>query len=174
MYSSIFNSKNTNRPSFKSKSMTEIVRYKSALQNGIDAMMYEIALEFNSDIIPKATRETPIVPDQYWVAMNAKRVIGTIGILNLKNDVGVLKKMMLKKEYRGKEYGVSKKLLNTAITWCKLNNIFKLYLGTMEQFKAAQSFYKKNGFEQISKNDLPNNFLLNPLDRIFFVLDLNK
>lgn len=50
--------------------------------------------------------------------------------------------MMLKKEFRGKEFGISKILLETVIKWCEENRISKLYLGTMKQFKTAQSFYK--------------------------------
>lgn len=148
--------------------MTKIVRYTSAHQNGIDTMMNEIALEFDSEIFPKTTSETPIVPDKYWVAIDNGKVVGTVGVLVVDNNIGVLKKMMLKKEFRGKRFGISKKLLEIVIEWCKENNVSKIYLGTMNQFKAAQSFYTKNGFTQIPKSELPNNFLNNPLDNVFF------
>jgi len=152
--------------------MTKIVTYEITHQNGIDEMMNEIALEFDEQIFPKATIETPIVPDKYWVAINNGKIVGTVGILVVENDFGVLKKMMLKKEFRGKEFGISKRLLETVIEWSEKNRIPKLYLGTMSQFKAAQSFYEKNGFKQISENELPNNFLNNPLDKVFFVQDI--
>jgi len=154
--------------------MIKIVIYESVHQNGIDKMMNEIAMEFDSKIFPKPTKETPIVPNKYWVALDNGKVIGTVGILVAENNFGVLKKMILKKEFRGKEFGVSKKLLETVIKWCEKNSISKLYLGTMNQFKAAQAFYEKNGFKQISRNELPNNFLNNPLDKVFFVQDLNN
>jgi N-acetylglutamate synthase-like GNAT family acetyltransferase len=155
--------------------MTKIVPYENVYQNGIDVMMYEIALEFDSQIFPKPTKETPIIPDKYWVALNDNgEIIGTVGLLVIENDFGVLKKMMLKKEFRGKEFGISKKLLKTGIEWCEQNQISKLYLGTMHQFKAAQSFYEKNGFKRILENELPNNFLNNPLDDVFFVQKLNN
>lgn len=153
--------------------MVNIVTYKSAHQNGIDELMNEIALEFNKQIFPKPTIETPNIPDNYWVALNNEEIIGTVGVLVVENDFGILKKMMLKKEFRGIKIGGSKALLETVINWCKENRISKLYLGTMNQFKAAQSFYKKNGFKQISENELPNNFLNNPLDKVFFVQELN-
>jgi len=153
--------------------MTKIVAYKDVYQKGINKMMNEIALEFGAEIFPKPTNETPVVPDKYWVAIDNEKIVGTVGVLVVKNDFGVLKKMMLKREFRGKEFGISKKLLETVIKWCKKNSISKLYLGTMNQFKAAQSFYKKNGFKQISENELPHNFLSNPLDKVFFVQNLN-
>ncbi len=152
--------------------MTKIVTYENVHQCGIDKMMNEIALEFDAQIFTKPTKETPIIPDKYWVALDNGKVIGTVGVIVIENDFGILKNMMLAKEFRGKEFEISKKLLETAIEWCKKNSVSKLYLGTMSQFIAAQSFYKKNGFKQISKNELPNNFLINSLDTLFFVQDV--
>ncbi|MFT5846661.1 MAG: hypothetical protein ACJARX_001469 [Psychroserpens sp.] len=39
----------------------------------------------------------------------------------------------------------------------------------MTQFMAAQSFYENQGFKRIPKEALPNNFLYNTFDTIFFV-----
>ncbi|WP_338791789.1 GNAT family N-acetyltransferase [Bernardetia sp. MNP-M8] len=154
--------------------MTKIVIYESVHQNGIDEMMNEIAVEFEEQIFPKVTVETPSIPDNYWVALYNGKVVGTVGVVVVQNEFGVLKKMMLKKEFRGKEFGLSKLLLETVIEWSEENQISKIYLGTMNQFKAAQTFYKKNGFREILENELPLNFLKNPLDKVFFVKDLNK
>ncbi|WP_338813546.1 GNAT family N-acetyltransferase [Bernardetia sp. Wsw4-3y2] len=154
--------------------MTKVVVYESVHQNGIDEMMNEIAVEFEEQIFPKITVETPRVPDKYWVVLHNGKVVGAVGVVVVQNEFGVLKKMMLKKEFRGKEFGLSKLLLETVIEWTKENQISKIYLGTMNQFKAAQTFYKKNGFREILENELPLNFLKNPLDKVFFVKDLNK
>ena len=80
--------------------------------------------------------------------------------------------MMLKKEWRSKSLGVSKALLETAIEWCEAHKISKIYLGTMTQFTAAQSFYINNGFIEISEHDLPSDFLTNPLDTVFFCKEI--
>ena len=152
--------------------MVQIVSYKNAHQNGINAMMQEIALEFGEHIFSKPTKQTPILPDTYWVAIHNKKVIGTVGVLVVNNNVGILKKMMLKREFRGKEFGVSKLLLDTAIKWSQEANISMLYLGTMQQFKAAQIFYERNGFEKTQENKLPSSFLKNPLDTVFYKLNL--
>lgn len=152
--------------------MLKIVPYQAIHKSGIEIMTLKISEEFKDQIVPIPTNETPVVPDQYWVAIHNRAVVGTVGVLVVANDFGVLKKMMLHKEFRGKEAGISKKLLETVIKWCTENKVSKLYLGTMHQFKAAQSFYTKNGFTRISKNELPTNFLQNPLDSVFFVRDL--
>ena len=154
--------------------MTKIVTYEKSLQKGIDDMMNEIALEFDEQIFFNPTSETPIALDKYWIAVNNKKVIGTAGVLVIENNFGVLKNMMLKKVFRGKELGISKILLETVIKWCEENRVSKLYLGTMQQFKAAQSFYKKKGFKRISEDELPLSFINNPLDNVFFEKDINN
>ena len=153
--------------------MIKIVPYKNVYQNDIDTMMNEITSEFDAQIVAKPTHETPIVPDNYWVAMHNEKVIGTVGTMVIKNGSGILKKMMLKKSFRGKELGIAKLLLETVINWCKQNDISKIYLGTMHQFKAAQLFYEKYGFKRIPQSALPKEFLKNPLDTVFFKQDLN-
>ena len=154
--------------------MIKIVPYENVYQNDIDTMMNEIASEFDAQIVNKSTHETPIVPDNYWVAIHTKTVIGTVGIMVIKNGDGILKKMMLKKSFRGKELAIAKLLLETVMNWCEQNDISRIYLGTMHQLKAAQLFYQKNGFKRISQSALPKEFLKNPLDTVFFKQDLNK
>ena len=99
--------------------MIKIVPYENVYQNDIDTMMNEIASEFDTLIVAKPTHETPIVPDNYWVAIHNEKVIGTVGIMVIKNGGAILKKMMLKKSFRGKELGISKLLLETVMSWCK-------------------------------------------------------
>ena len=145
-----------------------ITPYQNIHQSGIDEMMQEIALEFDEEISSKPTRTTPLVPDAYWIALINEQVIGTIGIVMVKNEFAILKRMMLKKSFRGKAFGIAQQLLQTALDWCAQNNLNQIYLGTMNQFKAAQIFYEKNGFQRVSETALPNNFLTNPLDSVFY------
>ena len=93
--------------------------------------------------------------------------------MNTVKEFAILKKMFVRKSFRGKEIGVSNLLLQTAINWCIENNIEQLYLGTMDQFKGAQKFYLKNGFQKIPKSALPKQFLLNPIDDVFLLRKFN-
>lgn len=147
--------------------MIEIVKYQKQHQTGIDELLRSISSEFENGIYTKETEQTPLVPDVYWVALINNDVIGTVG-LSLVNNYAILKRMFLKKEFRGENIGLSAKLLKTALIYCADNKISELYLGTMSQFKAAQRFYIKHGFHQILANDLPSAFMLNPLDDVFF------
>lgn len=150
--------------------MVTISKYTESHQTGIDQMMAEIAGEFETSIFPKSPNIT--VPECYWVALYSKEVIGTVALITVEAEIAILKKMMLKKAFRGKDFGVSQLLLQTSIDWCNANGFEKIYLGTMNQFKAAQSFYEKNGFVKITPDALPEKFLNNPIDDVFYVLDL--
>src|SRR5476649_910844 len=49
----------------------------------------------------------------FWGAFAGDELIGTISLINSGPDMGTIRKMFLKKEYRGKELGVAQRLLET-------------------------------------------------------------
>jgi GNAT superfamily N-acetyltransferase len=149
----------------------KIAPYGAAHQPGIDAMMQEIAAEFHFPITLPGSK--PAMPAIYWVALDGADVAGTVG-LNIEGNYGVLKKMMLKKEYRGRQVGVSALLLQTAINYCIGNQLKTLYLGTIGEMRAAERFYLKNGFTPITRDALPHRFPDNPIDDTYYKLDLNN
>lgn len=104
---------------------------------------------------------------EFWVAMINKEVVGTIAMLRI-NDIGVIRKMFVKKEFRGKNTGVAQCLINTLINYCYKNNLQSLYLGTIDKYKAAQKFYEKNKFIKIDKSLLPNEFPVMLVDNVFY------
>lgn len=137
-------------------------------------MMVNINSEFQETIYSNTKNNKLQLPPYYWVALTNHLVIGTVGLVIINQEYAILKRMMLIKAYRGKKLGVSQALLQTAILCCKEHNINDLYLGTMTQFKAAQSFYLKNGFKEIQENQTPKGFLKNPVDKLFYHLQLQS
>jgi GNAT superfamily N-acetyltransferase len=154
--------------------MIKITTYKSDDKKGIDAMMQEIANEFAIPISYQKAAATAKSIDQYWVAFYGKEIIGTVGILKITDNSVVLKRLFVKKAFRGKELGTANLLLQTVFNWCKKEKPKAIYLGTMEQFIAAQRFYEKNGFHSIFKSDLPVDFDINSVDTVFYKMDLVK
>ncbi len=146
----------------------QIRLYQNQDQAGIDLMMAEIATEFASPITQAGRKAPPQLPDPFWVASSEGQVVGTIGLIPIGKKLAILKSMMVKKAFRGKAWAVSSGLMETAMSWCTENNFQVIYLGTMQQFIGAQRFYKKNGFVEIVEQDLPSEFLINPLDKVFF------
>ena len=108
----------------------------------------------------------------FWVAVEDKKLIGTIALIDFDKGQAALRKMFVHKDYRGKEKGVGQLLLDTLLAWCKQKNIFEIYLGTVEQLHAAKRFYVKNGFVKIEKSALPEKFPLMQVDTEFFMLKI--
>ncbi len=152
--------------------MIKIIHYKTINQSEIDLMMEAIAKEFEIPISKANTSTTDSNIDGCWIAKHNAEIVGTIGILKIDTNCAVLKKMFVKKNFRGKEFSVSKLLLRKVFDWCLTNNIDTVFLGTMAQFIAAHKFYEKNGFLRISKSELPSGFINNPIDDIFYKINL--
>ncbi|HEY5826373.1 MAG TPA: GNAT family N-acetyltransferase [Cyclobacteriaceae bacterium] len=104
----------------------------------------------------------------FWVAIHNKEVIGTIALIDIGNQQIALRKMFVHKDYRGKEFGTGQALLDKAINWMEIKECREVFLGTLEVFVAAQKFYRKNGFVEILKSDLPSEFPAMKLDNTFF------
>jgi len=110
----------------------------------------------------------------FWGAFMGNELIGTIALIDCGHSSGCIRKMFVKKEYRGKELGVAQQLLNTLLQYCSLRGITAIYLGTVHQLKAAHRFYERNGFTQLDVADLPPYFPLMVTDNMFYQLHLDK
>ena len=94
----------------------------------------------------------------FWGAKNGDELVGSIALIGFGSNSGAIRKMFVKKEFRGKENGAAQQLLETLITFCKEKEITNLYLGTVDMLKAAHRFYEKNGFIKMNSEDMPANF----------------
>ncbi|UCA62244.1 GNAT family N-acetyltransferase [Chryseobacterium rhizoplanae] len=83
-----------------------------------------------------------------------------------------MRKMFVKKEFRGKELNIAQILLEILVAFCRENKIDDLYLGTVTVLKAAQRFYERNAFIKIEKENLPEHFPLMSADDIFYHLHI--
>jgi GNAT superfamily N-acetyltransferase len=108
----------------------------------------------------------------FWGAFINDELVGTIALISTGYNAGVIRKMFVKNQYRGKEYGIGQRLLDELVDYSYNKGITDLYLGTVEAFKAAQKFYEKNGFKQIEKRNLPHYFPFMPADTLFYHLHL--
>ncbi|MGN6494118.1 MAG: GNAT family N-acetyltransferase [Agriterribacter sp.] len=109
-----------------------------------------------------------------WGAVAGEELIGTIALIGVNPHIGAIRKMFVKKEYRGKETGVAQALLNELVEYARRHHITHLYLGTVEMLKAAHRFYEKNGFERLAKTSLPASFPAMAADTIFYQLTIQS
>jgi len=109
----------------------------------------------------------------FWGAFSEDNLVGTIALMDA-GHIGAIRKMFVRKEYRGGHPGIAQELLNTLIRYSRHQQMQALYLGTVAQLKAAQRFYEKNGFTRIAAAALPDAFPKMPVDNIFYQLPLKN
>ncbi len=100
----------------------------------------------------------------FLLAISQNQVIGTIGLLKFGGSQYAIRKMFVKKEFRGSEYKIAQRLLDGLLD----RDHCKVYLGTIDKYQAAIRFYEKNDFVKIEKNDLPVDFPRMEVDNVFF------
>ncbi|MGE5380776.1 MAG: GNAT family N-acetyltransferase [Methylocystaceae bacterium] len=110
----------------------------------------------------------------FFVALDQDLVVGTIGLLNIGSQQGVLRKMFVKQQYRGKVYHTAYLLLTELLSWAYDHNFNDVFLGTTPWFLAAHRFYEKHGFQEITASDLPPGFPIMKVDTKFYYLPLNS
>ena len=102
----------------------------------------------------------------FWLAFEGDEIVGTIGLSDLGSNQGELRKLFVKREYRGT--GLAQKLLSRALSQAKEENVSTIYLGTTDKFHAAHKFYEKSGFTEVPKGELPESFDICEVDSIFY------
>lgn len=108
----------------------------------------------------------------FWIALCDGKVVGTLGLLDIGNNQGALRKMFVNKNFRGKKYNIAQCLLQELLKWSEEKKFEQVFLGTTNLFIAAHKFYRKNGFTEIKMTELPKNFPLMKVDSIFFKIDI--
>ena len=108
----------------------------------------------------------------FWVAKVDEQIIGTISLLDIGNSELALRKMFVDKKYRGAAFQVANSLLQQAIQWAKIQSVQTIFLGTTPQFLAAHRFYEKNEFVRISTSELPKQFPVMKVDKVFYRLNI--
>jgi ribosomal protein S18 acetylase RimI-like enzyme len=110
----------------------------------------------------------------FWGAFDGEELVGTIALLSIGHRAGAIRKMFVKKEYRGKDKGIGQQLLDHLLNYCRAERITDIYLGTVAQMHAAHRFYERNGFAGIDATALPPYLPRMVVDKVFYQLSLNQ
>lgn len=109
----------------------------------------------------------------FWIAINDNdKVIGTLGLQKREQNIGILKKFFVHKNYRGKEFGISMKLYEQLLKHAKIKKMNSIILDTPSVAIRSHSFYKKAGFRAITKEQLPLNYEFADRNSLLFLLKL--
>ncbi|PWB26003.1 GNAT family N-acetyltransferase [Flavobacterium sp. HTF] len=101
------------------------------------------------------------------------KLVGTIALVKFNEEAGAIRKMFVRKEFRGKEFNIAQQLLEQLIKYSEENGLKNLYLGTVTILQAALRFYERNHFITIPKEALPADFPIMRPDNVFCQLELN-
>jgi len=104
----------------------------------------------------------------FYIALHEERVVGTIGLLDAGQGLGVLRKMFVAADYRGREWGTAMHLLDALMNHAYLNGFETIQLGTQKRLTAACRFYEKHGFVEVAAEELPEHFPIMAVDDTFF------
>ncbi len=156
--------------------MISIIPYNPVYQKPVINLILNIQRqEFGISITASDQPDLSEIPEFYqkgsgnfWLALASEEVVGTISLLDIGNKQVALRKMFVKKDYRGSRFMVARTLLAEALTWSKNQGISEIFLGTTPKFLAAHRFYEKNGFDLIPKDTLPENFPIMKVDTRFY------
>ena len=137
--------------------------------------------EFGIAITADDQPDLAVIPDfyqarkgQFWVAELDGTIVGTIGLKDIGNNQTALRKMFVAAHVRGREHNVAVRLLDALLAHAGEHEITDIFLGTTDRFLAAHRFYEKNGFSEISRNDLPRAFPVMAVDSKFYRRALGK
>ncbi len=156
--------------------MIEIIPFEPIYTDGVINVILPIQqVEFGIDISLDDQPDLTIIPEFYqrglgnfWLALDEGEVVGTIALIDIQNHQAALRKMFVKASHRGPTHGVSTQLLKTVLSGCQQAKIIDIYLGTIDRLKAAHRFYEKNGFQEIAKSNLPEQFPVMAIDTKFY------
>ena len=153
---------------FEHNQQKELTNFVLGIQNG------EFGLGFKEDEQKDLINTFEFYKDGgFWIAEIDNKIIGCIGLQKLNPKIGVLRKMFVQKELRGKELNIAQKLFEKLKDEA-INLAFdKILLDTPSVAEASHRFYQRNGFKEIGKDDIPKEYSYPDRNSKIFELKLN-
>ncbi|MEY2625726.1 MAG: hypothetical protein RL412_1501 [Pseudomonadota bacterium] len=99
-------------------------------------------------------------------------IVGSIGLMRLRDDLGVMKKFFVAADYRGRDRGIAMALYEKFIAAAKSRNMTQIILDTPSAATRSHAFYRSVGFMQIDRCELPMTYDFPERDTLFFQLCL--
>lgn len=91
----------------------------------------------------------------FWIAEISNEIVGSIGLQKLNHEIGILRKMFVKKELRGTNMKIAQKLFDILIKKAINIGLRRILLDTPAIAKASHRFYEKNGFKELNRENIP-------------------
>ncbi len=138
---------------FNTNQQIELNDFVLGIQNG------EFGLGFKRDEQIDLINTTEFYKNGgFWIAEIENQIVGCIGLQKLNPKIGVLRKMFVKKEFRGKELNIAQKLFEKLKEEAINLEFEKILLDTPSVAEASHRFYQRNGFIEIGKKEIPKGY----------------
>lgn len=105
----------------------------------------------------------------FWVAASEGKIVGTIGLLRYGPHQAALKKMFVAREHRGPD-GPAQALFDSLLGFARAEGISELLLDTPAAATRSHSFYRRMGFQEADRLDLPPGYKFPDRDSLIFRL----
>ena len=153
-----------------------VVPFSSEYRDAVVAVVLPIQREeFGVPVTLEDQPDLLSIPEVYqrgagnfWIALRADEVIGTVGLIDIGGRQVALRKMFVKAPFRGRAHGVAARLLDAVLGWGAAQQLADIYLGTTAKYLAAHRFYEKNGFVEVGVGALPSSFPRMAVDTKFY------
>jgi N-acetylglutamate synthase-like GNAT family acetyltransferase len=109
----------------------------------------------------------------FWIARIEGGIIGSIGLEKIDSENGIVRKLFVKKEFRGDGSLIAQKLYNLLISRAKEIGFNKILLDTPSVAKASHRFYEKNGFIKLNQNEIPKYYKYPDRNSLIYQLKLD-
>ncbi|MEH7350052.1 bifunctional helix-turn-helix transcriptional regulator/GNAT family N-acetyltransferase [Gottfriedia acidiceleris] len=121
------------------------VGYVAYIHGKIYSTTYQFGRVFEYYVM-KGLSEFLLNPNggELWVAEVNGEIVGSIAITKANESVAQLRWFVLDEKYQG--LGIGKKLIETAINFCKENQFEHVFLWTVSTLETARYLYKKYNF----------------------------
>ena len=95
----------------------------------------------------------------FWIAKEGTEIVGSIGLQKLNNEIGIMRKLFVKKELRGACPNIAALLFQQFLQQAKELKLKSIFLDTPAVAVASHRFYEKNGFLPINNyENLPDGY----------------
>lgn len=110
----------------------------------------------------------------FWTAKRDGVIVGTIGLQKLDSLNGILRKLFVKNEFRGKPLSIAQQLFNILLESAKKKGLTTIWLDSPAVAKASHKFYERNGFKQTDKLNLPIGYSFPDKNSLVYKLTIEK
>lgn len=154
---------------FVSKDKSELIDFVLEIQNG------EFGLGFKKDEQKDLINTTEFYKGGgFWIAEKENKIVGCIGLQKLNPKIGVLRKMFVQQNLRGKELNIAQNLFEKLKQEATNLEFDKILLDTPAIAEASHRFYQRNGFIEIGKDKIPKEYSFPDRNSKIFELKLTK